>query len=699
MRAWPHACLLAVTLALGCKDGGSQAASPCPAPGARRAGRAEAKRTERPLPAFEGTTLGGERIAVSSFLGKRVLLFLFNPEVEDAKTGAKALAALTRIQGSENFAILGIAAGSDRRTLEAFVREQGIDYPVIDDPSATIGRKLGVPVPVALIGADAQGDILFGLGQFPKEGPDPAGAIESYVRSALRLPATAAPVETELGARPMAPAFTAQRLDGGAPFALASLRGKPVILVFFLHTCPHCHHELEFLKKELPKIPESARPALIGVSMLDHVASVQATLQQDGLDFFPVLLDSDYKIRTAYGALAGVPDTFLIDAEGRVVSRTNGWGNPQDEPLMRMRLAKLAGQPVPMLLSATGYSGNEFCAVCHEGPTETWELTAHAGAFATLVRHGADKDTECVGCHVVGWGQPGGYTLTPADPAARERRLRGLPRTRRSPPVAGFREERRLLPGVRDVPQRAALARVLVLRLPPAGRLQVHRPSRRAAAGREAQAAGGQRAAARADPRQRGRTLRGLGGLPGLPRLGVRHLGEESPRAFHPVAREPSRRPARKPVSSVTSRASADPAAFRPAGRWRRIRGSPPSAARIVTGPAAITSRRARRSAARSSDSPTSARPARSSRSAARATTTPMIPGFRFELEAKIEAQKHGTDESRHREGKEQRFRLPMARSAAEDSRTRARTRSPWRRRWSRSSGSLERSKPSWKRR
>jgi hypothetical protein len=139
-------------------------------------------------------------------------------------------------------------------------------------------------------------------------------------------------------------------------------------------------------------------------------------LEQDGLDFFPVLLDSDYKIRTAYGALAGVPDTFLIDAEGRVVSRTNGWGNPQDEPLMRMRLAKLAGQPVPMLLSATGYSGNEFCAVCHEGPTETWELTAHAGAFATLVRHGADKDTECVGCHVVGWGQPGGYTLTPPTP-------------------------------------------------------------------------------------------------------------------------------------------------------------------------------------------------------------------------------------------------------------------------------------------
>lgn len=419
VRAWFTACILAAGLALGCRDG-STAASPSPsaAPAVQpvAATGAEAKRTERPLPAFEGVTLAGQRVAASSFLGKRVLLFLFNPEVPDAAVVAKALVALTRIQGAENFEILGIAAGSDRRTLEAFVKAKGIDYPVIDDPTGQIARKLGVPVPVALVGADAEGNVLFGMGQFPKDGPDPAAAIESYVRQSLRLPETAAPVETALGEHPLAPSFKAERLDGGAPLELSSLRGKPVILVFFLHTCPHCHHELEFLKQELPKIPEDKRPVLIGVSVLDHVTSVKTTLEQDGLAFFPVLLDSDYKIRTAYGALAGVPETFLIGADGRVMARIRGWGNPQDEPLLRMRLAKLAGQPVPMLLSAAGFSGNEFCAVCHEGPAETWQLTAHAGAFATLVKHGADRDAECVSCHVVGWGKPGGYTLAPPTP-------------------------------------------------------------------------------------------------------------------------------------------------------------------------------------------------------------------------------------------------------------------------------------------
>ncbi|CAG0957817.1 Cytochrome c-554 [Myxococcaceae bacterium] len=413
--------LLAPLLVLACGEAGEPgAALPAtpakPAEARPAASTSEPKRTQRPLPSFEGVTLEGEKVSGASLLGKRALLFLFNPEVPDAVTAAKAISPLSRLRGSQNFEIVGVAAGSDRKTLESFVKAQGIDYRVIDDPSGTIARKLGLPVPVALIGADAEGGVTFGLGQFPKDGPDPVGSIEGYVRQALRLPEVRRGVDTALGERPVAPTFGAERLEGGPRFDLASLRGKPVVLIFFLHTCPHCHHELEFLKAELPKIPENVRPVLIGVSVLDHVSSVKATLAEDGLDFFPVLLDSDYSIRTAYGAMAGVPETFLIDREGRIVARMNGWGQPQDEPLLRMRLAKLAGTPIPMLLSSNGYSGNEFCAVCHEGPAETWSLTAHAGAFATLVRHGADKDSECVGCHVVGWGKPGGYTISPPTP-------------------------------------------------------------------------------------------------------------------------------------------------------------------------------------------------------------------------------------------------------------------------------------------
>jgi len=101
----------------------------------------------------------------------------------------------------------------------------------------------------------------------------------------------------------------------------------------------------------------------------------------------------------------------MIDRDGRIVGRTQGWRGETDGPLLRMRMAKLAGAPVPMLLRAQGYSGSEACGVCHEPQHETWQLTNHAHAFSTLVKHNADADPECVRCHVVGFGQPGGFNL------------------------------------------------------------------------------------------------------------------------------------------------------------------------------------------------------------------------------------------------------------------------------------------------
>lgn len=417
---------LAAGLALACSDG-EKAAAPAPptaAPTASEASPAKVAtaatpaaarpaRQEKPLPAFEGTTLAGERVAVSQLLGKRLVLFFFNPEVPEAAVAAKAVTTVAGLRGAHNFHLVGVGISSTRPKLEAFVRAQGLDFPILDDASGAIASRLQLRVPVAVLGVDGEGYVTFGLAGFSTEGPNPAGAVETQLRQALRLPETGSEDLPLLAEKPRAPDFSAIPLDGGAPFRLASLRGKPVLLVFFLHTCPHCHHLLEFLKDHLPTLPESQRPVLIGISASDKSDAVRATMKDDGLDFFPILLDPDFKVRNAYGVFAGVPDTFLIDGEGRIVSRTQGWRDDRDPPLMKMRIAKVSGLPVPMLLHQTGYSGNEFCGVCHEREAETWSLTNHAGAFETLVKHGEDKNVECVGCHVVGFQKPGGYTISP----------------------------------------------------------------------------------------------------------------------------------------------------------------------------------------------------------------------------------------------------------------------------------------------
>jgi len=371
------------------------------------------RRASRPLPAFDGRDLDGAAWSTSALLGKRTLLFGFDPSDPTAATVARALARIAGDRASQNFEIVGVAAAADPAAARSLLAQAGLAVRSFSDPASTLARRIGVQGRVWLVLTDSDGNLTFGEEYFPEEGSDPVAAIETVLRDQLRLPGRS---DARFGERPLAPDFTGERLEGGERFRLASLRGKPAIVVFFLHTCPHCHEALRFLKQALGELPEAVRPPLIGISVMNRTWSVQQALKEQGIDFFPVLLDPDASIRSAYGALQGVPVVVLIDGEGRIVSRTEGWSGDRDAALVRMWLAKLTGQRVPMLLSKTGYSGNEVCGVCHESETATWELTNHASAYDTLVRHGVDQKAECVSCHVVGYGKAGGFQIARPDP-------------------------------------------------------------------------------------------------------------------------------------------------------------------------------------------------------------------------------------------------------------------------------------------
>jgi peroxiredoxin len=372
----------------------------------------EMPRQERPLPAFSGWTLEGERFSIASAIGKRLLIFFFDPDVDEARLVAEAVAKISPLSAENNFEIVGVATGSSVENVRAFAERHAIDYRVIDDSSGQIARRMGLRAPVAMLGVDTEGYVVFGFARFPTQALNAAELIESQLRTALRLPSTGDDLDP--GLLPEAPDFAAKIMDrGDEQFELSALRGEPVAILFFLHTCPHCHDALRFLKTELATLPEDRRPTLVGIELSGKTASVREMLRDEQLDFFPVLFDDDGSIVSAYGVFAGVPDLILIDREGRIAARVQGWRTEIDEPLMRMRLAKLAGTPVPMLLRQTGYSGNEVCSICHESERLTWRLTSHAGAYNTLVRHGADADGECVGCHVVGYGEAGGFRISP----------------------------------------------------------------------------------------------------------------------------------------------------------------------------------------------------------------------------------------------------------------------------------------------
>ena len=414
---------LAAGIAFGCgaaevesEASGSAAAAEVAAAGGSSAAPSRAReRKERPLPAFSGWTLDKDKLSISSLIGKRLLIYFFDPGAPGAPVTTDAVVNVSKLRIENNFQIVGVARRSTRGATSEFAREHGIDFPVIDDSSGAIARKLGLRSPLALLSVDAEGYVVFGMLQFPTDA-HASEAIEGQIRQALRLPALASESEPTLGNRPAAPLFTAEVLDSDERFDLAAHKGMPVVLVFFLHTCPHCHEALDFLKEALAAIPEEQRPRLLGIEVSGRTAAVRAALRDRSLDFFPVAFDPDGSIRAAYGSFAGVPDTFLIDRKGRIVARAQGWRPLQDPPLLRMRLARLAGAQTPMLLRSQGYSGNEVCGVCHEREHETWQFTTHASAYHTLLKHGEETNPECVGCHVVGYEQPGGYVSSQETP-------------------------------------------------------------------------------------------------------------------------------------------------------------------------------------------------------------------------------------------------------------------------------------------
>ena len=347
------------------------------------------------------------------------------------------------------------------------------------------------------------------------------------------------------------------------------------------------------MKESLAELPDDQRPVLVGIEVSGRTAAVRETLAELGLDFFPVLFDDDGSIQAAYGVFGGVPDIFLIDAEGRIAARIAGLARP-DRP------AAGAHAPGPArrrarcrcCCSSEGYSGNEVCGVCHEDEHATWMFTHHARAFDTLVTHGARATPSA---SAATWSA----SASPAASTARSRRPsledvgcetchgRGGPHL--SP---DFVEGRRLRARLRHLPRPDALARLRLRDLPAAGLPRGERAPAGAALDGEAEAARPSGASARKDLLPTTAQLRRLGRLRELPRDRVRDLVAGRPRAA--VAT-----PAEKPTQGGDADCLALPhdrlrtrrAASRPAERWRTHAGPRrASAASPATARAATTS-------------------------------------------------------------------------------------------------------------
>jgi cytochrome c biogenesis protein CcmG/thiol:disulfide interchange protein DsbE len=118
----------------------------------------------------------------------------------------------------------------------------------------------------------------------------------------------------------MAPNFTLPQLDG-PPVTLAKLRGQIVVINFWASWCTECQAEQAALDQTWQQFQNSG-VVVIGVNFEDSTGAARGYLRAQGVTY-PVVEDAGSKTALAYG-LRGVPETFVVNRSGRIVSHAIG---------------------------------------------------------------------------------------------------------------------------------------------------------------------------------------------------------------------------------------------------------------------------------------------------------------------------------------------------------------------------------------
>ena len=124
-----------------------------------------------------------------------------------------------------------------------------------------------------------------------------------------------------------APTFALKDMSSGEEIALADLRGGPVVLNFWSSWCVPCAQEHPWLvRTSADYIPRGV--VFLGVLYGDEPAKGKGFLKRYG-ENYPTLVDDSDRTAIDYG-VAGVPETFIIDGDGRIVKKFVGPVNPSE---------------------------------------------------------------------------------------------------------------------------------------------------------------------------------------------------------------------------------------------------------------------------------------------------------------------------------------------------------------------------------
>jgi cytochrome c biogenesis protein CcmG/thiol:disulfide interchange protein DsbE len=131
------------------------------------------------------------------------------------------------------------------------------------------------------------------------------------------------------------PAFELPLLDGGKSRFPDDYSNRLVAIRFWADWCPFCESEMQALQPVFEQYRERGL-SILAVNVRQEQETAAAFIRKLGVDY-PVLLDLEGEVARGYGVL-GLPTTYFVDRDGRLIGKIIGESTPQ------MFLAMLKGK-------------------------------------------------------------------------------------------------------------------------------------------------------------------------------------------------------------------------------------------------------------------------------------------------------------------------------------------------------------------
>lgn len=142
----------------------------------------------------------------------------------------------------------------------------------------------------------------------------------------------AAPTQslTPIPSKPQAPEFKMMDMDDKI-HKLSDYKGKPVIINFWATWCPPCRAELPSMNRAWKKVKDDGI-AMIAINVGEDEDTIFAFSGEYPIDFTVLLDETGNEIKS--WPIRGLPSTFVLDPEGRIVYQAIGGREWDDDALL-----------------------------------------------------------------------------------------------------------------------------------------------------------------------------------------------------------------------------------------------------------------------------------------------------------------------------------------------------------------------------